>query len=192
MDIYNDIIKFISDYLIKGIFISVLLILFGRILFKNKIDTKISINILKWLIVIYTLGAILSLLSIFTLSNSEKYALINRATGPYWISFWLMLITGSFFPFILIYRNLGNKINILLLVTIVMNFGWLFESFIVHITSIHSYNIHSKDGYNPYLPYERELLLMLNAFIFGSLLLILENVGKWRSNNKMNTNLKRF
>jgi hypothetical protein len=52
---------------------------------------------------------------------------------------------------------------------------------IMHMTSLHRDFV--KESYNPYLPNNRELLIIFRGLIFGIVLLIVENVIKtyWKT-----------
>lgn len=174
IDKYIELISFLGHNLIQGIFISLLLIILVKLLSRNKIETALSSQIIRWTIIIYSIGAIISSLVILIFfEQTEKYAFMNRITGPYWWSYLLMFIFNSFLPLILLNNKMGKKNSIILIIALLMNIGWLFESFIIHITSMHSDYI--TEDYNPYLPNAREVAIITKSFFIGLFLLIFEN-----------------
>lgn len=178
IEIYSEFLKFISDYLIKGIFISILVIILIKLIAKSKIKTVKSTEIIKWIIVIYSFGVLVHTILIFTFPPTGKNDFLERATGPYWWAYWLMLSMNSIIPLILLNRKIGRKIYFLLIISLLMNIGWLFESFVVHSTSLSRDFI--GEEYNPYLPSKREFTIILKGFLFGIILVVVENIIKKR------------
>ncbi len=174
IETYTEFLKSISEYLIKGIFISILLIIFIKLISKKKIETVLSTKIVKWVIIIYSFGVLINTILMFIIPPTEKYAFLERATGPYWWAYWLMLSMNSIIPLILLNNKIGRNIYFLLIISLLMNIGGLFESFVVHITSLHKDFI-TKD-YNPYLPNNREFHIILNGFVLGIILIVIENI----------------
>ena len=52
--------------------------------------------------------------------NPEEYAFINRATGPYAITYWLMFLSALILPFTLLIKKLASKFWYVLLVAFAM------------------------------------------------------------------------
>jgi len=179
VDKFAELISFLGQNLIQGIFISVLLILSIRAAFKDKIEISLSAQIIRWIIVIYAFGAIVSTILLMAFEHSKEYAFLDRATGPYWWAYFLMLFSNSLLPLILLNKKIGEKLMVLLFIALVMNLGWLVESFVIHITSVHQ--DFSDETYNPYLPNTRETRILIRGFILGVLSLITGNVlKKWK------------
>lgn len=178
IETYTEFLKSISDYLIKGIFITLLLIIIIKIISKNKIETVLSTKIIRWIIIIYSCGVLVNTILIFIFAPTEKYAFLERATGTYWWAYWLMLSMNSIIPLIFLNNKIGRNIYFLLIISLLMNIGWLFESFVVHMTSLHRDYI--TEGYNPYLPNKREFTIILNGFVLGIILTVVENILKKR------------
>lgn len=178
IETYTEFLKSISDYLIKGIFISILLIILIKLISKNKIETVFSSKIIKWIIIIYSFGVLVNTILIFIFPPTEKYAFLERATGPYWRAYWLMLSMNSIIPLLLLNRKIGRNIYFLLIISLLMNIGWLFESFVVHMTSLHRDFI--TENYNPYLPNKSEINIIVNGFVLGIIFIVIENIIKKR------------
>ncbi len=165
---------FIEDNLIRGIFVSVLLIILAKYFFHNRINTLISVKVIKWIIIIYASINLISIIFSLFAEHSDIHIFSERATGAYWWAYWLMLIMNCVFPLLLLNKKFGNKIHFLFFTALLMNIGWLFESFIIHITSIH--RDYMPNEYNPYLPNKSETLILIKGFLLGSVLLLIENI----------------
>ena len=171
METYHYIISLIDNHLIRGIFIGVLFIVLVRKFFK-KLDTEIAISIIKWLLIIYSTGVVLSYLLLFLFSDSSDHSnFLNRLTGRYRFAYWLML-AASILPLILVFKKVNNKIYFVLILTILMNFGWLFESFVIHVTSMHG-DYSNQVGYHDYFPFNHELIIILKGLILGIITLVI-------------------
>lgn len=184
IDTFIEFIKFIGDNLIKGIFISVLLVIFITFISKNKTEIDFSIKIIKWIIIIYSFGVLIGTLLLCIFKHSEKYTFLERATGPYWWAYWLIFTMNSIIPLFLLNKRIGKNIYFLLFITVLMNIGWLFESFVIHITSLNTNYI--TENYNPYIPNSGEILILMNGFILGIVLLIIGiGINKWWKPTKL-------
>jgi hypothetical protein len=175
VDFYTEIVKFISDNIIKGIFFSVLLVVLTKLILK-KLDVYNAKNILKWTIIVYSIGVIIGLFLLLIFPHSEKYSFINRATGPYWWAYWLMLTMNSIFPLLLLFKKLGDKIYFLLFVSMLMNIGWFFESFVSLMTSLN----YDDANYNPSFLNSREISIIIKGLVFGFGTLVLGNIIEWK------------
>jgi hypothetical protein len=69
--------------------------------------------------------------------NPDKYAFINRATGPYAWAYWIMLLSSLILPFTLLSKKLAAKFWYVLLVAFAMKIGMYFERFVIIVTSFH-------------------------------------------------------
>ena len=178
MEIYFKIWGLIGTHLIKGIFISVLVIVLARKFFK-KIDFNSTISIIKWILIFY---AILNVASFVILVFSiNGYSLWKQATGPYNFAYWLILL-GSFSPFFLFFKKLARNIYFILLVAILTNIGWLFESFVIHIISFHRDYSGDVNGLALLLPFNRELVAVIEGFLLGCLVIIIGNLPFFKRN----------
>ncbi len=166
MDTFNTIISLFNQHLIRGIFISVLLIVIVRKFYK-KIDTQNSIRIVKWLLITYSTGVVLNFLLflIFSEDSGNYLDFWDRAKGPYFVAYWAMFI-ASCSSLLLFSKKLSGSIYFILFLSILMNFGWLFESYVIHITSIHRDYV-PINSYRAYLPFDHELLIVFKGMILG-------------------------
>jgi hypothetical protein len=113
--------------------------------------------------------ALISFLAII-FTDSEASSFWSRMTGQYKFAYWFMFISNSVLPLCLIFKKC-QKLYILLLITILMNLGWLFESFVIHVTSL------SRDySGGSYFPYNREIVIVVEGICWGVLAIIIGNL----------------
>jgi hypothetical protein len=185
VDKFAEFISFIGHNFIQGIFISVLLLIVTKLTVKEKVETYFSSQILRWIIIFYSFCAIISTMLLLIFEHSKEYAFLNRATGPYWWAYLLLLVTNCVLPLILLNKKIGIKLRILFIIALLMNLGWLFESFVIHITSFHRDYMTEND--TSYLPNQRELKILLRGLYIGIITLIIGNVfGKYNEIRKLN------
>ena len=65
----------------------------------------------------------------------EKFAFINRATGPYWWAYWTMVSCNVISPQIFWFKKLRTNVWVMWIVSIFVNIGMWFERFVITITS---------------------------------------------------------
>ena len=182
VDKLAELISFVGHNFIGGSFITILIIIIFKVLFKKNAIAEISLNIIKWIIILYSFGALLSYLLLYIFPHSEKYAFLERATGPYAWAYWIMFIMNCVIPLSLINKRIGKNIYIVFFLTLLMNIGWVFESLVLHITSFH--RDYTNDTYNPYLPNSREITMIFKGFAFGLVILIISDIiNKWKTRN---------
>lgn len=67
----------------------------------------------------------------------EQYAFLNRATGPYWWAYLLMMSCNVFSPQFMWFKKLRSSIMFSFIISIVVNIGMWFERFVIIVTSLH-------------------------------------------------------
>ncbi|NNL02366.1 MAG: polysulfide reductase NrfD, partial [Eudoraea sp.] len=67
----------------------------------------------------------------------EQYAFLNRATGPYWWAYLLMMSCNVLSPQIMWFKKIRTSIIISFIISIVVNVGMWFERFVIIVTSLH-------------------------------------------------------
>ncbi len=67
----------------------------------------------------------------------EQYAFLNRATGPYWWAYLLMMTCNVFSPQLMWSKRLRTSIMFSFIISIVVNVGMWFERFVIIVTSLH-------------------------------------------------------
>ena len=177
MILLAEIVGLISNYLIKGIFISVLVIICSRKIFKKNFDTRNAITIVRWILLCYSILALVYFLLCVLLPtdlNTYSSYFRERATGPYSFAFWTMQLT-AFLPLVLFFKNLSNKIYMILMLAILVNIGWLFESFVIHLTIMRRDYSGETGGFKAYLPFNKELMIVLQGLVLGVLTFIVGN-----------------
>ena len=136
MELYKRIIEIIDANLIFCLIPIILTLILVELFFKNRFETKKTLNLICWTIIIYTIITWTFYLIGMAL-NPEEYAFINRATGPYAITYWLMFLSALILPFTLLIKKLASKFWYVLLVAFAMKIGMYFERFVIITTSFH-------------------------------------------------------
>ncbi|MBK9974377.1 MAG: polysulfide reductase NrfD [Planctomycetes bacterium] len=67
----------------------------------------------------------------------EGFAFINRATGPFAWSYWIMVSCNVISPQILWFRKMRRSPLVLFIMSIFVNIGMWFERFVIIVTSLH-------------------------------------------------------
>ncbi|MDG1571024.1 polysulfide reductase NrfD [Robiginitalea sp. M366] len=67
----------------------------------------------------------------------EQYAFLNRATGPYWWAYTLMMTCNVVSPQVMWFKKIRTSIMVSFIISIVVNIGMWFERFVIIVTSLH-------------------------------------------------------
>ncbi|NPA34812.1 MAG: polysulfide reductase NrfD [Chlorobi bacterium] len=67
----------------------------------------------------------------------EQYAFWNRAFGPYWWAYWIMMACNVIFPQTFWIRKFRRNLWWTFIVSILVNIGMWFERFVIVVTSLH-------------------------------------------------------
>jgi Ni/Fe-hydrogenase subunit HybB-like protein len=67
----------------------------------------------------------------------ERYAFINRATGPYWWAYWSMMTCNVITPQLFWFRAIRRSLLWTFVISIFVNIGMWFERFVIIVTSLH-------------------------------------------------------
>ncbi len=67
----------------------------------------------------------------------EKFAFSNRATGPYWWAYWIMMTCNVVTPQLFWIKKLRRNLVFTFIVSIFINIGMWFERFVIIVTSLH-------------------------------------------------------
>ena len=70
-------------------------------------------------------------------SQYEKYAFLNRAFGPYWWSYWIMITCNVIIPQLFWIKKIRRSIKIMFVISILVNVGMWFERYVIIVTSLH-------------------------------------------------------
>ncbi len=169
MESYYRILELINNNLIKGAFISLLVILVSSLAIKNKGITHSAYGTIKWMMICYAVLVIIQMVMLLS-SNDNLSGQWQRATGPYWFAYWFMVLSGTVFPLLLLVKKIGNKVYLLLLISVLMNAGWLFDDIIIRVTDMHR-------DHTTHLPYTGELIIALQGAIIGGIAIVLGSMS---------------
>jgi molybdopterin-containing oxidoreductase family membrane subunit len=67
----------------------------------------------------------------------ERFAFINRALGPYWWSYWIMISCNVIVPQLFWSKKVRTNMVIVFILSILVNIGMWFERFVIIVTSLH-------------------------------------------------------
>jgi len=67
----------------------------------------------------------------------DMYMNVNRAAGPYWITYWVLIFCNVITPQTLWFRAVRRSVPLLFLVSLVIQVGMWMERFVIIITSLH-------------------------------------------------------
>ncbi len=67
----------------------------------------------------------------------EQYAFANRAAGPYWWAYWIMMSCNLIFPQLFWKKSFRRNLKIAFFISITTNIGMWFERFVITVTSLH-------------------------------------------------------
>jgi hypothetical protein len=182
MEIFLGFVSYFYDYLIKGIFISVLILILAQQLLNDKKGTLYAAKIIKWIVIIYAIAYLITIpLDLIVATDSyTTYAILNRAFGPYWFPYWFSLIVTCVFPLSLFWRKLGANLYVLLVVAILMNKSLMYELFVTDMKS-------SVSSWQMNFPSDFEILSVFSGFFVGIIVLILgEMLQYWKGGCQKN------
>ncbi|MEJ2880367.1 hypothetical protein [Pedobacter sp. GR22-6] len=153
--------NFINDIFIKSLFISILsIILVGKVF---KADNRNAFIITKVIILIYAaLNTICYIAVYFSPAAMESF--VARATGPYRSAFYLMLVPNTLLPLSLLFKRLGRNKYVLLILSVLMNIGWIFELLTIYSTDMHRDYAATRLSFNPLW------FILLNGIFIGSVI----------------------
>lgn len=83
-------------------------------------------------------------------STWEKYMMINRSLGPYWWTYWILILTNILIPQLLWINKVRTNLFWLLVISTSINIGMWFERFVIIVVSLHRDFLPSSwAGYTP-------------------------------------------
>jgi molybdopterin-containing oxidoreductase family membrane subunit len=101
----------------------------------------------------------------------ERFAFINRATGPYWWAYWIMITCNVISPQFFWFKKIRTSMIAVFILSIFVNIGMWFERFVIVVTSLHRDYIPSNWGY--YKPTIVDILTFVGTFgLFMTLFLL--------------------
>jgi len=66
----------------------------------------------------------------------EQFTFVNRALGPYWWAYWIMVSCNVLVPQLFWFRKLRTNIAVMFVVSLLVNVGMWFERFVIIVTSL--------------------------------------------------------
>ncbi|KGO86692.1 hypothetical protein [Flavobacterium suncheonense] len=136
MELFESFKRIIDTNIILCLIPIIITLALINLFFKQKYPTKKALNFTGWIIIIYTAATLIHFI-FGIIFYSNEYTFIERATGPYKLVYWLMLLSSTLFPFSLLFKKLRTKFWYILLVSFFMKIGMYFEQFVIITTSIH-------------------------------------------------------
>lgn len=70
-------------------------------------------------------------------SAFERFTFINRAFGPYWWAYWIMVSCNVGIPQLFWFKKFRRSIPLMFVVSLFVNIGMYFERFVIIVTSLH-------------------------------------------------------
>jgi molybdopterin-containing oxidoreductase family membrane subunit len=95
-------------------------------------------------------------------SEYEGFAFINRAVGPYWWAYWIMISCNVISPQFFWFRKLRRNPTVLFVISIFVNIGMWFERFVITIISLHRDFLPSSWDY--FRPTVIDVLTLIGSF----------------------------
>jgi molybdopterin-containing oxidoreductase family membrane subunit len=77
----------------------------------------------------------------------ERFAFINRALGPYWWGYWLMIGCNVIVPQLFWFKRVRRTLWLVFLLSILVNVGMWFERFVIVVISLHREFLPANWGY---------------------------------------------
>ncbi|MHC5066062.1 MAG: NrfD/PsrC family molybdoenzyme membrane anchor subunit, partial [Planctomycetota bacterium] len=92
----------------------------------------------------------------------EGFAFVNRASGPYWWAYWIMVSCNVISPQFFWFRSIRRNPMALFIISIFVNIGMWFERFVITVTSLHRDFIPSSWAY--FKPTMVDILTLVGSF----------------------------
>jgi len=70
-------------------------------------------------------------------SPYDRYMIMNRMTGPYWTTYWALILFNIAIPQALWWRRVRADVLALFLISIIVNLGMWLERYVIVVTSLH-------------------------------------------------------
>lgn len=101
----------------------------------------------------------------------EQYAFVNRAFGPYWWAYWIMVSCNVISPQLFWFKKVRTNVVLMFIVSIFVNIGMWFERFVITVTSLSRDFLPSSWGY--YSPTWVDVCTFIGSFgLFFTLFLL--------------------
>ncbi|MGB0869647.1 MAG: hypothetical protein ACPGSD_08610 [Flavobacteriales bacterium] len=138
MNLYKRIVELFDANLIYCLIPIILSLMIIEMIYKNRFETRKTLNIIRWTIIVYTIiTGILYLIETITSVKTDGHEFINRARGPYAWAYWMMFLSALILPLTLFIKKLASKFWYVLLIAFGMKIGMYLERFVIIVTSFH-------------------------------------------------------
>ena len=77
----------------------------------------------------------------------ERFTFINRAFGPYWWAYWIMVSCNVLSPQVFWFKKFRTTPALMFVISIFINIGMWFERFVIIVTSLHRDYLPASWGY---------------------------------------------
>jgi len=134
METVAEMIKLYEVTVIHNLFISLLAVKLFSYFFAKE-AYPISKEVIRWLII--SSGGLGIISWAIYAATAYDTSMLSRATGPYAVVFWLLTFLSCILPFILLLKNIKHKGWAIFFVAFLINTGWLFERFVIIVTTLH-------------------------------------------------------
>ena len=119
MKLYERIIEIVDANFIHCLIPIILTLILVEFLFKKRFETKKVLNLICKFIILYSIITwTYSLIGM--IFYPEKFAFIQRATGPYKWSYWIMFLSALILPFTLFIKKIASNFYYVIFVAIFM------------------------------------------------------------------------
>ena len=165
MELFDRIIDIVDTNIILCLLPMIFMLWTINSIFKEKFHSRKILNVVGWIIIFYSLTILIRfLIEVFV--NYENVAIYNRATGPYWWSYWLMFVCATILPYTLLFKKLRNKFWYVLIVAFCIKIGFYFERYVIVISSFHrDYLPSSWSKYNFGFMYSTSMFFFQGLFL---------------------------
>ena len=73
----------------------------------------------------------------YSADKYEMFVPVNRATGPYWWTYWMLILCNVIAPQVLWLKKARTNVILLFVLSLVVNVGMWLERFVIIVTSLH-------------------------------------------------------
>jgi molybdopterin-containing oxidoreductase family membrane subunit len=73
----------------------------------------------------------------YSSNTFEQFMIKNRMTGPYWKSYWLLILCNIITPQFLWFKRARHSVPLLFIVSLIVGVGMWLERFVIIVTSLH-------------------------------------------------------
>ncbi len=136
IEYFNEIFE---TNLIRPIPIALLFILITHIISKGRIPFNISLQIIRWTLLMYFAWTILRSLYLIGWNHHHTGVFVERLSNSYGWAYLVMLFGNYILPLTLLNQKLGRNIYFLLFVSILIQIGWIIEMIIILIANKHDF-----------------------------------------------------